>query len=67
MHRVVVSKLKERLVWRSEFGTLDGAGEETAAYIDRYHRRPHSGLAYRDTARGQGDVGGSFRLQKHAA
>jgi hypothetical protein len=41
------SKLKERLVWRCEFETLDQAGEEIAGYIDRYHHRPHSGLGYR--------------------
>ena len=40
-------KLKERLVWRSEFETLDQARKEIAAYIDRYHHRPHSGLGYR--------------------
>ena len=40
-------KLKERLVWRSEFETLDQARQEIAAYIDSYHQRPHSGLRYR--------------------
>ncbi len=40
-------KLKERLVWRSEFETLDQARKEIAAHIDRYHQRPHSGLGYR--------------------
>jgi putative transposase len=40
-------KLKERLVWRSEFETLNHAREEIAAYIDSYHDRPHSGLRYR--------------------
>ena len=40
-------KLKERLVWRSEFETLDQARKEIADYIDRYHQRPHSGLGYR--------------------
>ena len=39
-------KLKERLVWRSEFETLDQARKEIAAYIDSYHDRPHSKLAY---------------------
>jgi hypothetical protein len=38
-------KLKERLVWRSEFETLDSARAEIAAYIDSYHHRPHSGSA----------------------
>ena len=41
------SKLKERLVWRSEFETLDQAREAVAAYVGRYHRRPHSQLNYR--------------------
>jgi putative transposase len=41
------SKLKERCVWREEFETLDEAREKIGAYIDGYHHRPHSGLAYR--------------------
>ena len=41
------SKLKQRCVWREEFETLDEAREKIGAYIDRYHHRPHSGLAYR--------------------
>ena len=41
------SKLKQRLVWREEFETLDQARTAIGAYIDRYHHRPHSGLAYR--------------------
>src|SRR5215212_5772756 len=41
------STLKERCVWREEFETLDQAREIIATYIDRYHHRPHSGLAYR--------------------
>ena len=40
-------KLKERLIWRSEFETLEQAREAITAYIDRYHHRPHSGLGYR--------------------
>ncbi len=43
-------KLKERLVWRSEFEKLDQARKEVAAYIDAYHHRPHSGLRYRTPA-----------------
>jgi putative transposase len=39
-------KLKERLVWRSEFETLDQAKAKIAAYIQSYHHRPHSGLRY---------------------
>lgn len=30
--------------------TLDQAREVIAAYVDRYHDRPHSGLAYRTPA-----------------
>jgi putative transposase len=41
------AKLKERCVWLHEFETLDQAREVIAAYVDRYHQRPHSGLAYR--------------------
>jgi putative transposase len=41
------SKLKQRLIWREEFETLEQARAVISAYIDRYHHRPHSGLAYR--------------------
>jgi putative transposase len=41
------AKLKQRCVWLHEFETLDQAREAIAAYVDRYHDRPHSGLAYR--------------------
>ncbi len=41
------SKLKERMVWRSEFETLDEARAAIAAYVETYHHRPHSGLGYR--------------------
>ena len=41
------SKLKERCVWRHEFETLDQAREVIDRYIDRYHHRPHSRLAYK--------------------
>ena len=41
------SKLKQRCVWREEFETLDQARAVIGAYIDGYHHRPHSGLAYR--------------------
>src|SRR3954470_24646960 len=43
-------KLKERLVWRSEFETAEHARKEIATYIDCYHHRPHSGLHYRTPA-----------------
>jgi putative transposase len=41
------SKLKRRCIWREEFETLDEARDKIGAYIDGYHHRPHSGLAYR--------------------
>lgn len=41
------SKLKLRLIWRSEFETLEEARAAIAGYIDEYHDRPHSGLNYR--------------------
>jgi putative transposase len=41
------SKLKLRLIWREEFETLEQARAAIGGYIDRYHHRPHSGLAYR--------------------
>jgi putative transposase len=41
------SKLKERLIWRMEFETLEQLRYELTAYVDRYHDRPHSGLDYR--------------------
>ena len=40
-------KLKQRLLWREEFETLDQARAAIGVYIDRYHHRPHSGLAHR--------------------
>ncbi len=41
------SKLKERCIWREEFETVDDAREVISGYIDRYHHRPHSRLAYK--------------------
>ena len=42
------SKLKERVVWRNEFETLDDARDVIGNYIDnRYPNRPHSRLGYR--------------------
>jgi putative transposase len=40
-------KLKERLIWRTEFETLDEARAAIGGYVDRYHDRPHSSLDYR--------------------
>jgi putative transposase len=41
------SKLRERLIWRMEFETLEQLRVELAAYVNRYHHRPHSGMDYR--------------------
>ncbi len=60
-------ELKERLVWRSEFETLDQAREEIVAYVERYHRRPHSGLGYRTPLEVRATWEDPFRLQKEAA
>jgi putative transposase len=60
-------KLKERLVWRSEFETLEQARKETADYIHRYHQRPHSGLGYRTPTEVRLTWEDGQRLQKTAA
>jgi putative transposase len=41
------SKLKERCIWRNEFETIQDARTAIAAYVERYHDRPHEGLNYR--------------------
>jgi putative transposase len=43
-------QFKKRCAWRSEWETLDQARKEVGRYIDDYHARPHSGLAYRSPA-----------------
>jgi putative transposase len=60
-------KLKERLVWRTEFETLDQARKEITAYIDAYHHRPHSGLRYRTPAEVRRTWDDGQRLAKTAA
>jgi putative transposase len=60
-------KLKERLVWRSEFETLDQARREIATYIESYHQRPHSGLRYRTPAEVRQTWDDGQRLLKSAA
>jgi len=60
-------KLKERLVWRSEFETLEHARKEIATYIDCYHHRPHSGLRYRTPAEVRQTWDDGQRLVKTAA
>jgi putative transposase len=39
-------QFKKRLAWRSQWESLDKARKEIGNYVDAYHRRPHSGLAY---------------------
>jgi putative transposase len=60
-------RVKERLVWRSEFETLDQARKEIADYIDTYHHRPHSGLRYRTPAEVRKTGEDGQRLAKTAA
>jgi putative transposase len=60
-------KLKQRLVWRTEFETLDQARKEIAAYIQSYHHRPHSGLRYRTPAEVRQTWDDGQRLIKTAA
>jgi putative transposase len=60
-------KLKQRLVWRTEFETLEQARKEIAAHIDSYHHRPHSGLRYRTPAEVRKTWEDGQRLIKSAA
>jgi len=60
-------KLKQRLVWRTEFETLDQARKEIATYIHSYHHRPHSGLRYRTPADVRRTWDDGQRLIKSAA
>ena len=60
-------KLKERLVWRSEFESLEQARKEIATYIQSYHHRPHSGLRYRTPAEVRQTWDDGQRLIKTAA
>lgn len=43
-------QFKKRCAWRSEWESLEQARRDVADYIDTYHHRPHSGLAYRTPA-----------------
>ena len=60
-------KLKQRLVWRTEFETLDDARAAIGGYIDSYHHRPHSGLRYRTPAQVRQTWEDGQRLLKTAA
>jgi len=62
------SKLKERVVWRNEFETLDDARRVIGDYIDHhYPNRPHSRLGYRTPLEVRQTWEDPFRLQKQAA
>jgi transposase InsO family protein len=62
------SKLKERVVWRNEFETLDQARAVIGNYIDNeYPNRPHSRLGYRTPLEVRQSWEDPFRLQKDAA
>ena len=39
--------LKERVIWRNGFETIDQARAAIGAYVDHYHDRPHLGIDYR--------------------
>lgn len=39
--------LKERVIWRNEFETIDQARAAIGAYEDHHHDRPHLGIDYR--------------------
>ena len=43
-------QFKKRCAWRAEWESLEQARAEIQTYIDTYHHRPHSGLAYRTPA-----------------
>ena len=60
-------KLKQRLVWRSEFETLDDARDAIGAYVESYHHRPHSGLRYRTPVQVRQTWEDGQRLLKTAA
>jgi putative transposase len=40
-------QFKKRCAWRAEWETIEQARAEIGDYIERYHRRPHSGIGYR--------------------
>ena len=39
--------LKERVIWRNEFETIDQAPRGDRRLVDHYHDRPHLGIDYR--------------------
>lgn len=40
-------QFNKRCAWRAEWETIERARHEIGAYIEHYHLRSHSGLAYR--------------------
>lgn len=57
LHRVLVRPIQEALRLACGMGTIERARTEIAAYIQNYHHRPHSGLAYRTP----GEVAATWR------
>src|SRR3989475_4120585 len=55
-------KLKEREVWLNEYETLDDARRGIGGYVDRYHHRPHSRLAYKTPHAGKRTRGSSQKI-----
>ncbi|MBU4337225.1 MAG: IS3 family transposase [Actinobacteria bacterium] len=43
-------QFKKRCAWHTEWENIEAARAEIATYIQTYHHRPHSGLAYRTPA-----------------
>lgn len=43
-------QFKKRVAWRAEWESLDQTRRDIATYVNEYHHRPHSGLAYRTPA-----------------
>ena len=67
LHRKLVREAQKRVVWRSEFETLDQARAAIGPYVDGYHHRPHSGLRYRTPAQVRQTWEDGQRLLKTAA
>ena len=43
-------QFKKRVAWRSEWESIDQARHDIATYVNTYHHRPHSGIAYQTPA-----------------
>ena len=44
-------RFKKRVAWRAEWETIDQARRDIANHVNEYHRRLHTGLAYRTPAK----------------